>query len=136
MLKERKTILIIEDDKDINRTLELRLEMEGFQVITAFDGYEGVYKAKNSHEDLVILDLMLPGLQGEEICKELRREKKYETVSIIMLTAKDSDADKVFGKVIGADCYMSKPFDMNDLLKNIHSLLKAKEMDRGEGCDM
>ena len=117
-------ILIIEDDKDILRTLQIRLEMEGFEVVTAADGYEGIYKAKAPGIVLIILDLKLPGLPGEEICKELRKEEKYETLPIIMLTAKDTDTDKIIGKVIGANSYMLKPYDMNELLEKIKSLLK------------
>jgi len=124
MAKNKKRILIIEDDKDIRRTLELRLDMEGFEVLTASDGYEGIYKAKTPGVDLIILDLKLPGLPGEEICKELRKEEKYETLPIIMLTAKDTDTDKVIGKVLGANCYIPKPFDMEGFLEKIHSFFK------------
>lgn len=123
-MQEKKKILVIEDDQDIRRTIELRLEMEGFEVITAAEGYEGVYKARTSKAGLIILDLKLPGLPGEEICKELRKEKEYEKLPIIMLTAKDTDVDMVIGKVIGASDYMRKPFDMDELLEKIHSLLK------------
>jgi len=123
---QKTKILIIEDDKDIRRTLQLRLEMEGFAIITASDGYEGIYKARSSGAELIILDLKLPGLPGEEICKELRKEKNYETIPIIMLTAKDTDADAVIGKVIGANHYLRKPFDMDELLEKIQSLLKRK----------
>jgi len=123
-MEKKKRILVIEDDKDIRRTLELRLEIEGFEVIGAPEGFEGIYKARNPGADLIILDLGLPGLPGEEICKELRREKKYESLPIIMLTAKNTDADMVIGKVIGADYYMKKPFDMDELLAKIHSLIK------------
>lgn len=119
----KKKILIVEDDKDILRTLQIRLEMDGFEVITAADGYEGIFKARTSGANLLILDLKLPGLPGEEICKELRKEEKYKDLPIIMLTAKDKDADRVIGKVIGADYYMGKPFEMDELLKNIYSLL-------------
>ncbi|MEW6101687.1 MAG: response regulator [Candidatus Omnitrophota bacterium] len=122
-MQAKKRILVIEDDKDISRTLALRLGMEGFEVVTAFNGQEGLDKAKSMSEHLVILDLKLPGLPGEEICRQLRREKKYEHLPIIMLTAKDTDVDMVIGKVIGADYYIRKPFDMDELLVKVHSLL-------------
>lgn len=125
-MKNRKRVLIIEDDKDINRTLCLRLQMESFEVITSYEGYEGFYKAVTQHPDLIILDLKLPGLPGEEICKELRKNEKYASLPIIMLTAKDTDVDKVVGKVIGANQYMSKPFDMEEFLKRISLMLKEK----------
>ena len=123
-MPDKNKILVIEDDKDIRRTLQLRLEMEGYKVITASEGYEGAYKAITSDAGLIILDLRLPNLQGEEICKELRKEEKYGYLPIIMLTAKDTDVDMVLGKVIGADCYIRKPFDMEELLEKIRSLLK------------
>jgi len=125
-MKNKKKILIIEDDKDINRTLSLRLKMEGFEILTAHEGYEGFYKATTQAPDLIILDLKLPGLPGEEICRELRKDGKRAFLPIVMLTAKDTDVDKVIGKVIGADYYMSKPFDMEELLKKIYALLKEK----------
>lgn len=125
-MANKKRILIIEDDKDINRTLCLRLQMENFEVITSYEGYEGFYKASTQHPDLIILDLKLPGLPGEEICKELRKNEKNALLPIIMLTAKDTDVDKVVGKVIGANQYMNKPFDMEELLKKISLLLKGK----------
>ncbi|MGD0335998.1 MAG: response regulator [Candidatus Omnitrophota bacterium] len=123
-MRKNKRILVIEDDKDIRRTLELRLEMEGYEVITASEGKDGLDKARMSQAALIILDLMLPGLPGEEICRELRKEEKYERLPIIMLTAKDTDVDMVIGRVIGANYYIGKPFDMEGLLEKIRSLLK------------
>lgn len=122
-MENKKKILVIEDDQDINRTLCLRLQMEDFEVIAAHEGYEGLYKATTQRPNLIILDLRLPGLPGEEICKELRKDEKYASLPIIMLTAKDTDVDKVIGKIIGANQYMSKPFDMDELLKKISLLL-------------
>jgi DNA-binding response OmpR family regulator len=122
-MKNKKKILIIEDAPDINRTLCLRLRMEGFEAVAAHEGYEGFYKAVAQRPDLIILDLKLPGLPGEEICKELRKDERYASLPIIMLTAKDTDADKLIGKVIGANLYISKPFDMDGLLKKISFLL-------------
>lgn len=122
-MENKKKILVIEDDQDINRTLCLRLQMEDFEVIAAHEGHEGFYKATTQQPDLIILDLKLPGLPGEEICKELRKDEKYASLPIIMLTAKDTDVDKVIGKIIGANQYMSKPFDMDELLKKISLLL-------------
>lgn len=122
-MKNKKKILVIEDDQDINRTLCLRLQMEDFEVLSAHDGFEGFYKATTQRPDLIILDLKLPGLPGEEICKWLRKDEKYSSLPIIMLTAKDTDVDKVIGKIIGASQYLSKPFDMDELLKKISLLL-------------
>ncbi len=120
---KKKRILLIEDDRDISRTIQIQLNMEGFDVITAADGYEGIYKARKETPDLLILDLKLPGLPGEEICRDLRKERSCAGLPIIMLTAKDTDTDRVIGKVIGADDYMRKPFDMDALLGRIRALL-------------
>lgn len=122
-MPQNKKILIIEDNKDIAKLLQIRLEMEGYQAITAADGNEGLRLAKSSGVDLIILDLMLPGLPGEEICRQLRKENGPKKLPVIMLSAKDTDADMVLGKVIGADLYMSKPFDIEELLQKIESLL-------------
>lgn len=119
-----KKILVIEDDKDIRRVLEVRLEMEGFEVITASDGIEGIAKAKAEGPDLILLDLKLPGMPGEQICRDLRKDVKYKNLPIIMITGKAADADRVIGKVIGANCYMVKPFDIDELLVNINSMIK------------
>lgn len=123
-MNTKKKILLIEDDKDISRTIKLYLEGEGFEVVTVFDGKEGLQKAKTIGEDILILDLMLPGLPGEEICRELRNDEKYAALPIIMLTAKGTDAEWVRGMVIGANYYITKPFEMDDLLATIHLLLK------------
>ncbi|MCX5678702.1 MAG: response regulator [Candidatus Omnitrophica bacterium] len=120
----KKKILVIEDDKDISRTIKLYLEGEGFEVITVSDGKEGLQKAKAAGEDILILDLMLPGMPGEEICRELRKEEKYAALPIIMLTAKGTDAEWVRGMVLGANYYITKPFEMDDLLSTIQLLLK------------
>lgn len=120
----KKKILVIEDEKDVRKTLQMQLEMEGFSVITASDGKEGLSKAKTSGADLVILDLKLPELPGEEVCRELRNDEKYVALPIIMLTAKGTDADWVRGMVIGANYYISKPYEMKDLLATIQLLLK------------
>jgi DNA-binding response OmpR family regulator len=119
----KKKILVIEDEEDIRRTLQVRLEMEGYDIVTASDGKEGLDKAKSSGEDLIILDLKLPVLPGEEICRKLRKEEEFEDLPIIMLTAKDTDVDRIVGRAIGADAYIYKPFDMDALLAKIRSLL-------------
>lgn len=129
-MEGKKKILIVEDNRIMSLTLKNQLEEEGFDVTTAYDGYEGIYKAKNSGEDLLILNLRLPGISGEEICKELRKEDKFEKLPIIMLTEKDSDVDKVVGMVIGANCYRPKPFKMDDLLTEIRSLISEQNPEK------
>jgi CheY-like chemotaxis protein/NAD-dependent dihydropyrimidine dehydrogenase PreA subunit len=127
-MTEKKRILIIEDDRDICRTLELHLGFFDFEILTAFDGKEGFEKAKRLKPDLIILDLGLPHLPGEEICRELRKEEQYQDIPIIMVTAKGSDADRVIGRVIGADDYISKPFDLDALEEKVRMLLSQKRL--------
>lgn len=119
----KKRVLIIEDDFDICRTLELAFTNDGFAVTTARDGMDGLKKAREGKHSLIILDLMLPGLPGEEICRELRKDERHN-IPIIMLTAKDTDTDKVIGKVIGADSYVAKPFDLDKLLTEANKLIR------------
>ncbi|MBV1756218.1 MAG: response regulator transcription factor [Dethiosulfatibacter sp.] len=120
---EKKKILIIEDEKKIARFLELELNYEGYEVEIAYDGREGLDKAMAQTADLIVLDLMLPGLSGIEICRRIRHSSD---VPIIMLTAKDDVTDKVTGLDVGADDYMTKPFAIEELLARIRVLLKRK----------
>lgn len=121
MMKKKK-ILVIEDDRDINRTLEIHLTNLGFDVLKSFDGEDGLRKIKTQDPDLVVLDLRLPGLTGEALCREIKRSEEYKHIPVIMLTAKDTDADKVIGRVIGAEVYLTKPCDL-DILEQKISLL-------------
>jgi DNA-binding response OmpR family regulator len=120
---DKRKILIIEDEKKIARFLELELTYEGYDVEIANDGRLGLEKANSSDVDLIVLDLMLPGLSGIEICRRLRTTSD---VPIIMLTAKDDVSDKVTGLDVGADDYMTKPFAIEELLARIRVLLKRK----------
>ena len=118
-----RKILIIEDELDIVELLKNRLELYNYQVITAFDGQDGFAKFLNEQPDLIILDLMLPKINGYEVCRKIRREKDDKT-PILMLTAKDTDVDKIVGRVKGADQYMTKPFVAEELLDTVKLLLK------------
>jgi CheY-like chemotaxis protein len=122
-MSENKRILIIEDDRDICRTVELHLSSLGFKILKAFDGRDGLEQAKRSRPDLIILDLGLPHLPGEEICRELRKDEECQEIPIIMVTAKGTDVDRVIGRVIGADYYISKPFDLDVLEEKVKILL-------------
>lgn len=119
----KKKILIVEDEQKIARFLELELKYEGYDVDIANNGRDGFDKGKSTDIDLIILDLMLPGLSGIEVCRRLRQTSD---VPIIMLTAKDDISDKVTGLDIGADDYMTKPFAVEELLARIRVLLKRK----------
>lgn len=114
-------ILIVEDENKIARFVELELKYEGYEVEIAGDGRQGLEKAMHDDIDLVILDIMLPGLSGIEVCRRVRQEGKQ--VPIIMLTAKDDVTDKVAGLDMGADDYMTKPFAIEELLARIRVAL-------------
>jgi len=116
-------ILIIEDELKIARFLELELKHEGYDVLIAQEGRQGLEKALKEKVDLVILDIMLPGLNGIEVCRRIRLESQ---VPIIMLTAKDDVSDKVAGLDTGADDYMTKPFAIEELLARIRVALNRK----------
>ncbi|MBN2483067.1 MAG: response regulator [Candidatus Omnitrophica bacterium] len=120
-----KKILVVEDEDSIRNVLEVRLKNCGFEVVTAADGEDGLNKARAEKPDLMILDLGLPKLPGEEVCRQLRNEEN--NVPIIMLTAKTEDVDRVVGKVLGANYYMTKPFEWTELLKKIYKYLDMEE---------
>lgn len=118
-------ILIIEDEEDLVKGLKINLEDEGYEIDHAFDGREGFRKAVEQSPDLIILDLMLPGKNGLDICKELRQRSIH--IPIIMLTAKSDEIDKVVGLEIGADDYISKPFSVRELLARIKVQLRREK---------
>jgi two-component system alkaline phosphatase synthesis response regulator PhoP len=120
-----KKILIVEDDANIVLGLESALQDEHYETLAAHTGPEGLRLAKEHHPDLLILDLMLPGMSGLEICKRLRDEKIMTPV--IMLTAKSEEADKVLGLELGADDYVTKPFSLRELLARVRAHLRREE---------
>lgn len=120
----KQKILIVEDEQKIARFLQLELEHEGYDVKVTYDGLSGYEAACDPSTDLVILDLMLPGLSGIEVCRRLR---KISLVPIIMLTAKDDVSDKVMGLDMGADDYLTKPFAIEELLARIRVALKRAQ---------
>lgn len=116
-----KKILVIEDEKDLAKLLRYNLEKEGYRVIVAADGEAGVSQFKKEKPDLVLLDLMLPKLDGQEVCKTLRKESQ---VPIIMLTAKREEVDKILGLELGADDYVTKPFSVREVLARIKAIFR------------
>ena len=111
-----KKILVVDDEKPISDIVKFSLSKEGFEVVTAFDGEEGLAVFATENPDLVILDLMLPKIEGLEVCREIR---KTSNVPIIMVTAKDSEIDKVLGLELGADDYVTKPFSNRELIARV-----------------
>ena len=123
-------ILVVEDEPAIAQAVEYALEAEGFHVDAIDDGAEALAAARDLDYDLLVLDLMLPGLSGVEICRRLRLDS---AVPIVMLTAKDAELDRVLGLEIGADDYVTKPFSMAELVARIRALLRRRELDSREG---
>jgi DNA-binding response OmpR family regulator len=119
-----KKILVVDDEPTLVATVRYNLEREGYQVVTAADGESGLSLARAERPDLIVLDLMLPGLDGLEVCRILRREM---TAPILMLTAKTDEVDKVVGLELGADDYVTKPFSMRELLARVRALLRRAE---------
>ncbi|WP_413363075.1 response regulator transcription factor [Lysinibacillus sp. 3P01SB] len=117
-----KTILVVEDEVSIATLLKYNLEQAGFHVLLAHDGKIGLQMAMKESPDLLILDLMLPTLDGMEVCKELRSERK--NIPIIMLTARDDEFDKVLGLELGADDYMTKPFSPREVIARVKAVLR------------
>ncbi|MDD5409466.1 MAG: response regulator [Candidatus Omnitrophica bacterium] len=120
----KKKILTVDDEVDFLKILKLRLEANGYEVITAFDGEEALEKIKSQSPDLVILDIMLPKLNGEEVCRDIRKDPVLNKIPIIMLTGKCTDVDRIVGRVIGADVYITKPFDFKELSSAIKKVLQ------------
>ena len=116
-------ILIVEDEKEMVAILKMRLEASGFTTALAYDGQDGLNKARTEKPDLILLDLMLPKIDGYKVCRMLKFDEKYKHIPIIMLTARAQDADKDMGKEVGADAYFVKPFEPHDLMAKIKELL-------------
>ena len=114
-------ILLLEDDRNLNQGISLKLKKEGYEVFCAYDGNDAVDLIYDEEPDIVLLDIMLPGRDGMEVCREVR--KKYE-MPIIMLTAKDSEIDKVLGLELGADDYVTKPFSTRELIARVKANLR------------
>ncbi|MCX6225271.1 MAG: response regulator transcription factor [Bacteroidia bacterium] len=127
----KKKILIIEDEEDLIKGLKMNLSDEGFEVDWAVDGAEGLRKALEEKPDLILLDIMLPEMNGLEVCRRLRQNKT--DIPVIMLTAKGEEIDKVVGLEIGADDYMTKPFSIRELLARIKVQLRRGESEAKPG---
>lgn len=125
-------ILIIDDEQDILDLLSYNLRKEGFSIITAKDGASGKKAAISSVPDLIILDLMLPGIDGLELCRILKKEPQTALIPIIMLTAKGQEMDKVKGLEMGADDYVTKPFSVKEIIARVKALLRRTTTETSE----
>ena len=127
----REKILIVEDERDIVRMLEYNLKKEGFRVVSASDGREALRRAEREHPDIIILDLMLPEIDGLEVCKTLKQSSGTADIPIIMLTAKAQETDKIVGLELGADDYITKPFSIRELTARVKAVLRrAREKEK------
>ena len=123
----KKKILVVDDEKDIVELISYNLEQEGFAVIKAYDGQMAWERVKTAKPDLVVLDLMIPGIHGLEVCKLIRRDATTQNLPIIMLTAKSDQVDKILGLELGADDYVTKPFNVRELIARIRAVLRRYE---------
>jgi two-component system phosphate regulon response regulator PhoB len=118
------TVLVIDDEKDLIELVRYNLRSEGFEVLAARDGESGVREALDRRPDLVLIDLMLPGIDGLEVCQRLRSDERTCRIPLIMLTAKSSEADRVVGLELGADDYVTKPFSPRELAARVKAVLR------------
>ena len=118
-----KKILVVDDEVDLVETVRFPLEMEGFKVLVSYNGEDALSQARKENPDLILLDLMLPKLDGYKVCRLLKFDERYKHIPILMLTAKTQEKDKLLGKETGADEYITKPFDIDELMKKVKSYL-------------
>ena len=131
-MPDASTILLVDDEDSIQKLLTYPLEREGFRVVPARDGEEALARFSEQHVDLVVLDVMLPRVDGLEVCRRLRAQS---TVPIIMLTARDDELDKVLGLELGADDYITKPFSIREFRSRVRALLRRAQAPRSEAKD-
>jgi DNA-binding response OmpR family regulator len=124
-------LLVVDDERDIIETLAYALEREGFDVMTAGTGEDALDRARGAQFDVVILDVMLPGVSGLDVCRTLRSESD---VPILLLTARDAEVDRVLGLELGADDYIVKPFSTPELVSRVRAILRRRELDRGSSA--
>lgn len=117
-------ILVVDDEEHIVELIKFNLEKNGYKVVTAFNGNDAIKLASDEKPDLIVLDLMLPGIDGIEICKILKRDENTEKIPIIMLTARGEETDKILGLELGADDYVTKPFSVKELIARIKAVLR------------
>jgi len=118
-----KKILVVDDEVDLVETLRFPLEMEGYNVLVSYNGEDALNQARKEKPDLILLDLMLPKLDGYKVCRLLKFDERYKHIPILMLTAKTQEKDKVLGLETGADEYITKPFEMDYLMEKVKAYL-------------
>jgi len=119
-----KKILVVDDEVDLVETIRLPLEMEGYTVRVSYNGEDALNQARKENPNLIILDIMLPKLDGYKVCRLLKFDERYKHIPILMLTAKTQEKDKILGMGTGADEYITKPFDIDELVEKVKAYLK------------
>src|SRR4026209_1001316 len=130
--KPAARVLLVEDDSNIRELVELHLQLEGLTVVSKSDGYDALALARNDTFELIVLDLMLPGLDGVTLCRAIRRDSRNTDVPILMLTARRDEVDKVLGLDSGADDYLTKPFGVRELVARVRALLRRRRPMAGD----
>ena len=130
--KTAARVLLVEDDQHIRELVELHLQLEGLTVVSVADGNDALARARTDSFDLIVLDLMLPGLDGVTVCRAIRRDSRNAQVPILMLTARRDESDKVLGLDSGADDYLTKPFGVRELVARVWALLRWRRTVPGE----
>ena len=121
---QKEKVLVVDDEEHIIELIKFNLESAGYEVFTANNGIDAVDVAIESRPKLILLDLMLPGMDGFDVCKELKRNKETKNISVIMLTAKSEELDKILGLELGADDYITKPFSVREMLARVKAVLR------------
>lgn len=118
-----KTLLLIDDDRELVDLLKMRFELDGYHVLTAYDGEEGLLAAREQSPDLIILDVMMPQMDGFHVCRLLKFDLKTDRIPIILLTARTTPKDKIIGQDVGCNHYVTKPFEFEELHKTVRTML-------------
>jgi len=127
MIMPKKRILVVDDEDELVKAVQVRLEYVGYEVLTASDGQTGLELAKKEKPDLIVLDLMLPKMDGYKVCALLKADTRYKKIPVILFSARVQDKDVQMGKEVGADAYITKPFDHQVLTAKIKELLQEKQ---------
>ena len=132
-MAEKHRILLVDDEPSIVKMVGKRLEVEGFDVVIAMDGQDGLAKAQTEQPDLIILDLMLPKLNGYEVCTMLKQDTRYQRIPVVLFTAKTQDKDEKLGMECGANAYVRKPFRAQELLDQVRALIGPRAANGSKG---
>jgi two-component system alkaline phosphatase synthesis response regulator PhoP/two-component system response regulator VicR len=124
-MPKQKKILVVDDERHIVRLVQVNLERQGYQVVTAFDGKEALKKVESDKPNLIVLDVMMPHMDGFEVLKRLKADDKTKNIPVVMLTAKAQDADVFRGWASGVDCYLTKPFNPIELLTFVKRIFES-----------